>query len=182
MKYLIFLIKYLTIILFFIILIILTKYYGNYCSDIPTKLFFLPIIFVLIIINITILYLLDSKHKNFKTTNKVLIFLLCIFVINLLIGFIPNFKTVKYKIKIKSDFQTPELTLFTNNTYRLKTGYPHGQCFSLGKYLVKDDTLILNDQIIQQSQNLISIKYLLNYKTKSIKSLKKGIDDLEIIE
>ena len=146
MKYLIFLIKYLTIILFFILLIFLTKYYGNYCSDIPTKLFFLPVTFVLIIINIAILYLVDSKHKKFKTTNKVLIYLFCTFIINLIIGFIPNFKTVKNKIKIKSDFQTPELTLFTNNTYQLKTGYPHGQCFSLGEYLVKNDTLILNDQ------------------------------------
>lgn len=99
-----------------------------------------------------------------------------------MIGFIPNFKTVKNKIKIKSDFPTPELTLFTNNTYQLKTGYPHGQCFCLGKYLVKNDTLILDDQIIKQSQNLLGTKYLLNNKTKSIKSLQKGFDDLQIIE
>src|SRR5690606_19582354 len=116
----------------------------------------------------------------FKITNFLLIFCFSIILINLLIGFSPNYKTQKFKIKLQSDYERPELILYTNNTYQLKTGYPHGQCYNLGNYNIINDTLILEKEIEKKSQNLISKKYLI--ENDSLKSLNKEFKNLIIVQ
>ncbi|MBD8019146.1 hypothetical protein [Kaistella pullorum] len=180
MKFLKFFIKYFTIIFLFGILIYLTKYYGNYCLDVFSQFFLLPLLSIIILVNIAILYLIDSKKRKFKTTNTLLIFCLSTLIINLLIGVLPNFKIQKFKIKLQSDFERPELILYSNNTYQLKTGYPHGQCYKSGDYKILNDTLVLENKIENKSQNLITEKYLI--KKDSLKSLNKEFKDLIIIE
>jgi len=180
MKFLKFFTKYFTLIFLFGVLIYLTKYYGNYCLDIFSQFFLLPLLSIIILVNIAILYLIDSKKSKYKTTNYTLIFCFTALTINLLIGFSPNYKTQKFKIKLQSDYERPELILYLNNTYQLKTGYPHGQCYKLGKYKLINDTLLLDHEIENKSQNLITRKYLL--KNDTLKSLNNEFKDLVITQ
>ena len=182
MKYLILLLKYFTLFFLFLALIYLTKYFGNYCVDAYINVFFIPAIVILIFINLIILYLIDFKRKKYKTTNKILAFLTFLFLLNLGIGFLPEFKTITKKVKVESSYAVPEIILYSNNTYKLLTGYPHGRCFNLGNYKIKNDTLIFDKKIIKKSQNLISEKYILYSNSKIIKSVDSKFKNLIIIE
>ena len=104
-------IKYLFLILLFVVLLYFTKFYADYCSNLYVVLFLLPFIGVIALIYIGALYINDYKRKKFRTTNHVVLSLSTLLLINLLIGYIAAQKEIfqKYIPETENGHYTPTL-------------------------------------------------------------------------
>ncbi|TWP26856.1 hypothetical protein ETU09_09890 [Apibacter muscae] len=157
----------------------LTKRFGDYCSDIYVNIFVIPLIGILIIINLIILYITDTFKSDYSITNKIVLTLLSILIISLTIGYLATNQKPLYRFDTISKLSTYKknysLEMFKNNNYQIVVRDNHYQCYYKGKYVIKNNILKLqdlNDAINTDRQ--VSNKYIINNQLDTLKPLNQG--------
>jgi hypothetical protein len=171
-------IKYLFLILLFVVLLYFTKFYADYCSNLYVVLFLLPFIGVIALIYIGALYINDYKRKKFRTTNHVVLSLSTLLLINLLIGYIAAQKEIfqKYIPETENGHYTP--TLYKNGSFKVRNQMNHGSCTATGHYKMIRDTLHLhfnNEDIEKLTDKTFTFSYKLDHPTGTYEPLNRDL-------
>ncbi len=176
-----YILRYFTLFVLFILLILLTKFYGDYSIVVYFFLFILPVIVVLIIINLLILYKMESRRDNSKVFRITISILLLLCLMNLSIGFIDSKRTVVMCMTQENGSGTSRLLLYKNSTYKITTFHPHGTSNYSGKYRLENNILELSDTLIEKkTSNGFTNIYKLNKKSNQFEPTNSSFSRLEI--
>ena len=175
-----FLLRYFSIVILFLILILQTQMYTDFTAS-NSNIIILPTLIILIVINVIILYI---KQKNdSKTTHIILLILVVSFGINIFFNIKQSEKQVQMKLYVPHNFLLKqigyEIKLFKDNTFEINE-YWHGESSHyFGKYILKQNELIFFDEKIEEKTDYqITNKYQFNIKTKRFTPLELGFQDL----
>lgn len=162
-------VKYFTITVFFIFLLMITKKYGNYKENVY-EIFIIPFITFLLFINITILYFIQKKSNNFKTLLIIISVGVAGIIFNLIMNYFSKNRKTLYELEIhskKSDKKF-DIYLYTNDSFEIINYSPHIFQHWNGKYKISNDTLYLRNVNLKQSSELeLSEKYIYNKTEKT---------------
>ncbi|MGA9212784.1 hypothetical protein [Kaistella sp.] len=170
-------------VLFSILILFLTKEYGDY-SSMVYDIFIIPFLIILILINLAILYSADfynlkKKKGNFKTTNRVVLGLFFIFIIH----FSTNYYMGNKEVYLISNLNNSKgkLILYKNNTFKISMFWNHGSDNFLGNYDLKNDKLTLKKDSLEKITNYkFTYNYVIFPNDKSIKPNEISFENLTI--
>lgn len=179
-----FLIKYLSLITLFLILISQTQLYVDFTAS-RSNIIILPILTILVILNVIVIYFydLENKIKTLRTT-LILSFLIILFGINLLLNYRQSKKQVHLKFYVSNNFLLKqigyEVKLYQDKTFEINE-YWHGESrHYFGEYILEDDQLSFIDENIEEKTDYqITKKYQLDDQTQQFKALEKGFQNLK---
>lgn len=176
-----YILKYFTLFLLFILLMFLTKTYGDFSVVLLVILFILPTVVVLFLINIFVLYRIERKKNNTKTFKITLFFLFFLLTINLLVGYYNLHKTSKMLLILESDHSY--VSLFEDLTYRIEIQHPHGTSNYSGQYTFENNKLKLHDSLIEKkTKKRFTNQYNFNKTKNGFEPNKKEFEELELIK
>lgn len=182
-KLLLNILKYFTLVLFSILILFLTKKYGDY-SSMVYDVFIIPFLILLILINLAILYCVDfyylkRKKGNLKTTNRVVLGLIFIFVVHFSMNYYMDKKEVYFISNLNNSKGT--LILYKNKTFKISMFWNHGSDNFLGNYDLKNNKLTLKKDSLEKITNYkFTYDYVIFPKDKSIKPDEISFENLTI--
>lgn len=175
MKNLTSILKYFSLVLLIVILLKLTKHFGDYKQTVY-DIILIPIVNVLILVHFFILYQVQKKTKNYSIIKVIFITGFIGLAGNIILNSLAQNREILSVYEVKPKV---ELTLYKNQTFQVAAYSPHIFQYWNGDYIISYDTLVLKNIDFEKMPHLrLSQKYIYdkdseNYIGSEVKLIKK---------
>lgn len=159
-------------------------YYDFTASN--SNIIIIPLVTGLLLSNVILIYIYESKNKIKHTTTNLLLFTLAVlFAVNIYLNHVQSEKEIEYICYVSPNHQLKskgyEVKLYKDKTYRINE-YWHGESqHYFGKFKFENNLLTLNDSMIsEKTEEQLTSKYKYNAIKKYFEPIEKGFSRLKL--